>query len=52
MNMKKFLIKVIIFLALLAILDYATGRVFDYLHGSKNVNYVTRENMNELIFYL
>ena len=34
--------------------DYLTGegRVFDYLRGSKNVTYVTLENMNELIFYL
>ena len=34
--------------------DYLTqdGRVFDYLRGSKNVNYVTLENLNELIFYL
>lgn len=34
--------------------DYLTeeGRVFDYLRGSKNVNYVNLENLNELIFYL
>ncbi len=28
------------------------GHIFDYLRGSKNVNYVTLENLNELIFYL
>ncbi|MCR5357885.1 MAG: hypothetical protein K6E63_10845 [Lachnospiraceae bacterium] len=28
------------------------GRIFDYLRGSKNVNYVTLPNLNELIFYL
>ncbi len=28
------------------------GHVFDYLHGSGNVDYVTLDNMNELIFYL
>ena len=35
-------------------MDYLTGegRVFDYLRGSKNVNYVPLESLNELIFYL
>ncbi|MBR5406213.1 MAG: hypothetical protein IK111_01090 [Lachnospiraceae bacterium] len=34
--------------------SYLTGdsRIFDYLRGSKNVNYVTLDNLNELIFYL
>lgn len=34
--------------------QYLTGesRVFDYLRGSKNVNYVTLDGFNEMIFYL
>lgn len=43
-NMKKFLIKVITFLALLAILDYATGRVFDYLSAHAKGGMTQRDN--------
>ena len=42
--MKKFLIKVITFFALLAILDYATGRVLDYLSVHAKGGMTQRDN--------
>ena len=43
-NMKKFLIKVITFFALLAILDYATGKVLDYLSVHAKGGITQRDN--------
>lgn len=43
-DMKKFLIKVITFFALLVVLDYASGKVFDYLSAHAKGGMTQRDN--------